>query len=75
MRTLHEIENCGKDFLNPADIAPFLGCDPYSITLQAREDPRLLGFPVTVMGTRTRIPREGFVNWCRAAGVRTEAAG
>lgn len=69
MRTLQEIENCGKDILSPTDVAGFLGCEPYSITLQAREDPRMLGFPVIVMGSRTRIPREGFVRFCRAMGL------
>lgn len=69
MRTLQEIESCGKDILSPADVAPFLGCDPYNITLQAKSNPALLGFPVIVIGTRTRIPREGFVRFCRAAGL------
>lgn len=65
MRTLQEIENCGKETLSPSDIAPFLGCNAYSISLQAQENPKMLGFPVIVVKTRTRIPREGFVNFCR----------
>ena len=63
MRTLEEIETCGKDMLCPADIAPFLECHPYTITLTARQQPELLGFPVCVMGRRVRIPRVGFIKW------------
>ena len=66
MRTLQEIENCGKNMLVPTDVAEFLGCEPYSINRAAKDAPGLLGFPVIVMGSRVRIPREGFVRFCRA---------
>lgn len=65
MRTLEEIENCGKDMLIPADVSKYLGCHPYTISKTAQQTPELLGFPVCVMGSRTRIPREGFVRWAR----------
>ena len=70
MRTLEEIEACEKTMLTPADVAPFLGCHPYTITLTARQDPGLLGFPVCVMGSRTRIPRAGFVRWAKGLRVK-----
>lgn len=54
-----------KDPLYPADVAKILGTSSYSITLQAREDPDKLGFPVRVMGTRTQIPRFAFICYCR----------
>lgn len=66
MRTLQEIENCGKDILVPTDIAEFLGCEAHSINRAAKDAPGLLGFPIIVMGSRVRIPREGFVRFCRA---------
>lgn len=66
MKTLDEIEACGKQMLLPADVADFLGCDPQSIRLQARADAAALGFPVIVVGNRTLFPREGFVRFCRA---------
>ena len=69
MKTLQEIENCGKDMLSLADIAPVIGCDQHSIRLQARANARALGFPVIVMGTRTYVPREGFVRFCRGEGT------
>lgn len=59
--TLDEIKASGKDYLVPTDIAPVLGCSPYKITVQARNDPHSLGFPVSVIGTRTKIPRKPFI--------------
>ena len=69
MRTLQEIENCGKDMLVPADVAGYLGCEPHSINRAAKDAPGLLGFPIIVMGSRVRIPREGFVRFCRAMDI------
>ena len=65
MRTLEEIEACPKSMLVPTDVAGYLNCEAYSINLQARQAPELLGFPVIVMGTRVRIPKDGFVRFCR----------
>ena len=63
MRTLQEIKDSPKEILFPTDIAPVLGCDPYSINLQAQNDPSMLGFPVIVMGRKVRIPRLAFVRF------------
>lgn len=68
MKTLQEIEACGRDMLTAADIAPVFGCDQQSIRMQARQDARALGFPVVVMGSRVFIPRDGFVRFCRGLG-------
>ena len=72
MNKLKEVEASGKDLLTPADIAPIFEADPQSIRIQARKDPSVLGFPVIVMGSRTYIPREGFLRYCR--GLCTGAA-
>lgn len=69
MKTLDEIERCGKDMLIPTDIADFLGADAHSIRLQARANAAALGFPVILIGNRTLIPREGFVRFCRAMNL------
>ena len=74
MRTLEEIEQSPKTMLTPADVAGFLCCDPYSINRAAKDAPGLLGFPIVVMGTRVRIPKEGFVRFCRGLPQRKEAA-
>lgn len=61
--TITDIKNLDKDTLIPADVASLFPTDPHSIRIQAREDPDALGFPVSVIGTRTYIPRLGFINW------------
>lgn len=63
MTTLQEIKDSPKEILFPTDIAPVLGCDPYSINLQAQNDPSMLGFPVIVMGRKVRIQRLAFVRF------------
>lgn len=61
--TLTEIKQSSKAFLNAEDIAPVLGCDPHSIRVQAHADPGKLGFPVTVLGRRVRVPRDAFIDF------------
>lgn len=64
-QTLEEIERLDKTMLVPDDVAGYLGCDPYSINIAVRTAPELLGFPVIKLGTRVRIPKEGFLRYCR----------
>ena len=61
--TLQEIRETEKEFLTPDDIREVLGCSPYSINVQAKEDASKLGFPVMILGTRVKIPRLGFLHW------------
>lgn len=61
--TLQEIMDSDKVFLLTEDVAEVLGCKPYSINVQAQQDPAKLGFPVCVTGSRVRIPRIGFLHW------------
>ena len=61
--TLDEIRGSDKDFLVPADVAEVIGCQAYSINLQAKTDLAKLGFPAALIGTRVRIPRKGFLKW------------
>lgn len=61
--TISEIRECKKNMLTPADVCEILGCHPYSINKQAKKDPCLLGFPVIVVGTRVKIPREAFLKF------------
>lgn len=65
-KELERIKALDKEMLTPQDVAPYFGCDPYSINLQAKDDPTKLGVPVIVMGTRVRFPKEGFINYCEA---------
>lgn len=70
MNTLSEVERSKKSMLTAVDIAPILRSDPQLIRMQARERPELLGFPVICVGSRVKIPREGFLRFVR--GIRKE---
>ena len=61
--TYDEILHSDKLFLTPEDVAPVIGIKPYSLNIQARNDITKLGFPATLIGTRVRIPRMGFLYW------------
>ena len=61
--TLQEIKESEAVFLLPKDIAQVMKCDPHFIRVAARENPALLGFPVTVTGRRTKIPRKPFLKF------------
>lgn len=61
--TRTEIEQSPMEFLTPEQASELLGCKPYAINVQAKEDPAKLGFPVCVMGSRVRIPRRAFLRW------------
>jgi hypothetical protein len=61
--TLQELKTLDKDIITPAIAAQVIGCDPHYIRVAAHQCPEQLGFPVIVMGTRTRIPRLAFVKF------------
>lgn len=61
--TLDSIKKMDKEMLSPTIVAKIIGCNPYYITLQARQNPALLGFPVHVHGNRTKIPRRAFIKF------------
>ena len=63
--TLQDIENMNKEYLLATDVAPVLGCDPSDLRAQSQLDPSKLGFPVVVIGTRVKIPKDGFVFYMR----------
>ena len=67
--TIEEMRTSEKSFLIPTDVCEVLGCAPYSINVQAKEDPRKLGFPVSVIGTRVKIPRVAFIKWMEGTGM------
>lgn len=73
--TLQELKDSTEVFLTPAQIAPILGCNPNWIRRAAHDSPELIGFPVCVIGTRTRIPRKPFLSFLGEGeqDARTEA--
>jgi len=66
--TLNEIRSLEREYLVPADIAPILECDPQDIRIAARQHPERLGFNVSVIGTRVKIPRRAFLDWMERSG-------
>lgn len=61
--TLDELKAMDKSVIPPKIAALFLRCDPYSINVQAKKCPDQLGFPVTMIGNRVKIPRLAFIKY------------
>ena len=61
--TIDEIKASQDRWLTPAEIADVLECDPQLIRRQAQDDPSKLGFPVTVLCSRVKINRRGFLQF------------
>lgn len=59
--TFEEIKASQKTMLTPSDVSHVLGCAPYSINQQVRNNPGSLGFPVMCSGNRVKIPRLAFI--------------
>lgn len=64
-KTLEEIEALPKEMLIPTDVAPILGCSPYTINVATRDGNNPFPFPVIRMGTRVRIPKMPFIKAMR----------
>jgi hypothetical protein len=63
--TLTDIENYGKDWLTCAQVATVLGACPDTIRGQAHDCPEKLGFPVSIIGRRVKIPRLPFIKFMK----------
>ena len=63
LREFNRIKAMDKLFVNSAEIAPILECNPNDLRGQAHDRPELLGFPVVVCGTRVRFPRLPFIQF------------
>ncbi len=59
--TLKDIKAMDCETITPAVAAQVLECDPQLLRIAARDAPHLLGFPVTVIGSRVKIPRLSFL--------------
>lgn len=68
-KTLDEIEALPKEILVPTDIAPILGCTPYTINVCTRDGENPFPFPIIRIGTRVRIPKIPFVKAMRGESV------
>lgn len=63
--TLEDIEKIDSPILLPRHVAGYLKCAQYTINCQAQQDASKLGFPVIIAGSRIKIPKDGFINFCR----------
>lgn len=61
--TLNEIRESNAVWLTTADIAAVLECDANTIRAQAQDDPSKLGFPVSVLCSRVKVNRKGFLRF------------
>lgn len=61
--TFDELKKSTAPFVTAADIAQIIGVGQQMLRGQARENPKMLGFPVTVVGNTVRIPRISFINF------------
>ena len=66
--TLDDIKSMDRETITPAIAAAVIGCDPQGIRIAAHEEPQSLGFPVMVMGSRTKIPRRAFIKFMEMGG-------
>ena len=64
-KTLTDIEAINQDMLTLAMVAEYLGVSPQAIRVQAKSRPDLLGFPVIVIGSRVKIPKNAFIKFLK----------
>lgn len=62
--TLKELEAVDREYLVPTEVAPILGCKPYTINVAAKKGTKF-PFPVILMGSRVRIPKAPFLKAMR----------
>lgn len=63
--TLDDIEKIPKEMLTANDVALYLNINPNILRWQAHNEPEKLGFPVIVLKSRVKIPKDAFVFFCR----------
>lgn len=70
--TLNDVRLMEMDFITPDIVAKVLGCNPHYIRVAAANDPASLGFPLSRVGNRTKIPRLAFIHWMETGtdGIR-----
>ena len=67
--TLNDIEKLEKEMLVPTDVAPILGCKPYSINVATKGGKNPFPFPVIRLGSRVLIPKRAFLKVMRGEKI------
>ena len=73
--TLEEIKALDREYLLPREVAEVLGGDPQDIRVAAKQHPERLGFHVSVIGTRVKVPRRAFVAWMEGGNINAATQG
>ena len=68
--TLAQVEAIDREYLLPREVAAVLGTTDQGIRTWARQRPEELGFPVICIGSRVKIPKEGFLNYMKGGVSR-----
>lgn len=63
--SLEDIERLPSEMLTPEQVASVLEMNAHTIRVQAGQDPDAFGFPVMVVGTRVKIPKQPFLLYMR----------
>lgn len=66
--TLDDVKAMDREMLTPAIVASVIGSAQQDVRVAARNEPDSLGFPVTVIGTRVKIPRRAFIQFMETGG-------
>ncbi len=57
------VQKVDREYFTAAEVCGVLGTDPQTIRDTARQRPELLGFPVTILNSRVKIPRIQFLRY------------
>ena len=63
LQELQELKDSNALFVTAEDVRNILEADPATVRRQAMADGSVMGFNVSVIGNRTRIPRKAFLRW------------
>lgn len=58
---INDLANIDRDYLTPTEAAKILECNPQHLRIQAHLYPERLGFPVSIIGRRVKIPKKPFI--------------
>lgn len=61
--TLDDLKRVDRDWLLAREVAEILKCDPHTVRVWARQRPETIGFPVSVVGSRVKIPKRPFIQF------------
>ena len=63
LQELQDLKDSNALFVTADDVRNIRAADPATVRVQALTDSSTMGFNVSVIGNRTRIPRKAFLRW------------